>query len=66
MLEPPQMLARSKPWLALAGIVIVSTAALAWSFTRLHPTEKIERVPASGKRGSGSGSLSREPNSPSS
>jgi uncharacterized protein YfaT (DUF1175 family) len=63
MLEPPQMLASSKPWLALAGVVVVSTVALAWSFTRLHPTEKIEGAPASGKRGSGPGSLSPEANS---
>jgi uncharacterized protein len=31
-----------KRWLALAGIVIVSITALAWSFKRLHHTEKVE------------------------
>jgi uncharacterized protein len=66
MREPPQMLARSKPWLALAGVVIVCTAAFAWSFTRLHPTEKIKGAYASRRRSSASGSLSPEPNSPSS
>jgi len=46
MLEPLQMRAPSKRWLALAGIVFVSTASLAWSFTRLRRTEKIEGAPA--------------------
>src|ERR1044072_1756056 len=44
MLESPQMRAPWKRWLALAGVVIVSTTALAWSFQRLHHAEKIERV----------------------
>ena len=38
MLEIPQMRASSKRWLALAGVVILSTTALAWSLTRLHDT----------------------------
>src|SRR5213080_554521 len=42
MLEPLQMRAPSKRWLALASIVFVSTASLAWSFTRLRRTEKFE------------------------
>jgi uncharacterized protein YfaT (DUF1175 family) len=29
-------------WLALAGVVIASTTALAWSFSRLHHAKKIE------------------------
>jgi len=33
-----------KRWLALAGVVIVSTTALAWSFQRFHHTEKIAAV----------------------
>ena len=33
-----------KRWLALAGVVIVSTTALAWSFQRFHHTDKTERV----------------------
>lgn len=36
MLEPLQMRAPSKRWLALASILFVSTASLAWSFTRLR------------------------------
>src|SRR5256714_14138736 len=47
MLEPLQMRAPSKRWLALASIIIVSTASLAWGFTRLRRTGKIEGAPAS-------------------
>jgi uncharacterized protein YfaT (DUF1175 family) len=47
MLEPLQMRAPSKRWLALASIIFVSTASLAWSFTRLRRTGKIEGAPAS-------------------
>ena len=50
MLEPLQMRAPSKRWLALASIVFVSTASLAWSFTRLRRTEKFEGAPASEKQ----------------
>src|ERR1051326_7679701 len=50
MLDPLQMRAPSKRWLALASIVIVSTASLAWSFTRLRRTGKIEGAPASTKQ----------------
>jgi uncharacterized protein YfaT (DUF1175 family) len=53
------MRAPSKRWLALASIIIVSTASLAWSFTRLRRTGKIEGAPASVKRETGAGS--REP-----
>ena len=45
MLESPEMRAPLKRWLALAGVVIASTTALAWSVSRLHHTNKIE-VPA--------------------
>ena len=50
MLESPQMRAPSKRWLVLAAIVIASTTALAWGFTRVHKTNKIERpsTPANG------------------
>lgn len=48
MLEPLQMRAPSKRWLALASIVFVSTASLAWGFTRLR-RPKIEGAPASAK-----------------
>src|SRR6185369_9219659 len=44
MLESPHMRAPWKRWLALAGVVIVSTTALAWSFQRFHHTEKIAAV----------------------
>jgi uncharacterized protein YfaT (DUF1175 family) len=50
------MRAPSKRWLALASIIIVSTASLAWSFTRLRRTGKIEGAPASVKRETGAGS----------
>src|ERR1051325_1604287 len=46
MLEPLQMRAPSKRWLALAGIIFVSTASLAWSFTRLRRPAKVEGAPA--------------------
>ncbi len=49
MLEPLQMRAPSKRWLALASIVFVSTASLAWGFTRLR-RPKIEGAPASAKQ----------------
>ena len=47
MLEPLQMRAPSKRWLALASIIFVSTASLAWSFTRLRRSGKSEGAPAS-------------------
>jgi len=53
MLEPLQMRAPSKRWLALAGVIFVSTASLAWSYTRLRRTGKVEGAPASRKQGSG-------------
>ena len=46
MLKFPQMRAPLKRWVALTGVVIVSTTALAWSFSRLHHTNKIERASA--------------------
>lgn len=50
MLEPLQMRAPSKRWLALASIILVSTGALAWSTSRLRRPGKIEGAPASGKQ----------------
>lgn len=44
------MRAPLKRWLALAGVVIASTTALAWTFSRLHHTNKIERTAAPLKR----------------
>jgi uncharacterized protein YfaT (DUF1175 family) len=44
------MRAPLKRWLALAGVVIVSTTALAWSVSRLHHTRKTEAVSAPFKR----------------
>lgn len=46
MLGPPQKHAPLKRWLALAGVVIVSTTALAWNFSRRHHTNKIEPTSA--------------------
>jgi len=47
------MRAPSKRWLALAGVIFVSTASLAWSYTRLRRTGNVEGAPASRKQGSG-------------
>src|SRR5262245_27598434 len=47
MLDPLQMRAPSKRWLALASILLVSTVSLAWSFTRLRRTGTTEGAPAS-------------------
>src|SRR2546423_93515 len=58
MLEPLQMRAPSKRWLALASIIFVSTASLAWGFTRLRRTGKFEGAPASTKQ---KGISSRQP-----
>jgi uncharacterized protein YfaT (DUF1175 family) len=41
------MRAHLKRWLALAGVFIASTTALAWSLSRFHHTEKIENPAAS-------------------
>ena len=54
------MRAPSKRWLAFAGIVFLSTTALAWSFKHLHHTEHIEEASTSTK----TASLGRESNSP--
>jgi uncharacterized protein YfaT (DUF1175 family) len=62
MLETPQMRSPLKRWLALTGVVIASTTALAWSFTRLHHIEKIEGASTTLKKVR----LSRESNSPAS
>ena len=45
MLEPPQMRAPLKRWLALAGVVIASTA-FAWSLSRPHHSRKTEAASA--------------------
>jgi uncharacterized protein YfaT (DUF1175 family) len=37
-------------WLALAGVVIASTTAFAWSFSRLHHTDKVAPVSAPSKK----------------
>ena len=50
MLESPQMRAPSKRWLPLAGVVIASTAALAWGVSRLHYPTKIAEPSAPSKR----------------
>ena len=73
MLEPLQMRAPSKRWLALASILFVSTASLAWSFTRLRRPAN-EGAPASRRKAEGrrqkadniSAIAADQPNSPSS
>jgi uncharacterized protein YfaT (DUF1175 family) len=42
MLQSPQMRTPLKRWLVLAAIVIASTTALAWGFTRVRKNNKIE------------------------
>jgi uncharacterized protein len=64
MLEPPQMRASLKRWLALAGVVIVSTSALAWGLSRPHNSKKIEAAAATSKpRGGGARPESDSPSS---
>src|SRR5947199_6390293 len=63
MLEPLQMRAPSKRWLALASIIFVSTASLAWSVTRLRRTTRIEGAPALRKQESEVRSQKSEVNS---
>ena len=52
MLQSPHMRAPLKRWIALVAIVIASTTALAWGYSRFHNTNKIERPSASVKRDS--------------
>jgi uncharacterized protein len=54
MLKAPEMRAPLKRWLALSAVVIASTTALAWNFSRLHHSNKIEPVSAPLKRESAS------------
>ena len=54
MLLSPQMRAPLKRWLALTAVVIASTSALAWSFSRLHNANKTERPSAVARPGSNS------------
>jgi uncharacterized protein YfaT (DUF1175 family) len=42
MHESPHMRAPLKRWLALVGVVVASTTALGWTFSRLHHIEKTE------------------------
>jgi len=49
MPEPPQMRAPLKHWLALAGVVIASTTALAWSLSRSDHSKKIEPASVTSK-----------------
>ena len=49
MLEPPQMRAPLKRWLALAGVFIASTTALAWSLSRANHSKKIEAASVASK-----------------
>lgn len=53
MLEPLQMRAPSKRWLALASILFVSTLSLAWSFTRLRRPVRVEGAPALEQKAAG-------------
>jgi uncharacterized protein len=46
MLESPQMRAPLKRWLAVAGVIIASTTALAWSVSRFHYSRSSEELSA--------------------
>ena len=52
MLESPQMRAPLKRWLAVAGVIIASTTALAWSVSRFHYTRNAAEPSALLKPGS--------------
>src|SRR5205809_6493662 len=54
MLEPLQMRAPSRRWLALACVLFISTASLAWSYTRLRRPANTEGAPASRQKAVGS------------
>src|SRR5690242_1722313 len=43
MLNPHQMRAPLKRWLALAAVVIASTTALAWTLSRSHHSKNVEK-----------------------
>src|SRR5947207_253878 len=58
MLEPLQMRAPSKRWLALAGVIFVSTASLAWSYTLLRRTGNVGGAPALKQRSQARGQRS--------
>ncbi|HEU5240128.1 MAG TPA: DUF1175 family protein [Pyrinomonadaceae bacterium] len=47
------MRAPLKRWLVLASIIFISTASLAWSFTRLRRPEKLEGAPALEQKAAG-------------
>src|SRR5690242_14515991 len=64
MHESPHMRAPLKRWLALSGVVVVSTTALAWTFSRLHHTEKTEVRSVLPKPVSGAGNSGSDPNLP--
>ena len=46
MLESPEMRAPLKRWLAVAGVIIASTTALAWSVSHFHSTRNSEELSA--------------------
>jgi len=60
MVESPQMRAPFKRWLAFAAVVIASSTALAWSFSRLHSTNKIDG-PSKPERGIASAPANTRP-----
>jgi len=49
MLEPPQMRAHLKRWLALAGVVVASTTAVAWRLSRPHHSKNIAAATVTSK-----------------
>jgi len=63
MLTPLKMRAPLKRWLALAGVVIASTTALAWRLSTNRHSETSERASASSKPRAGEVSLAQPANS---
>ena len=63
MLTPLKMRASWKRWLALAGVVIASTTALAWRLSTTHHSERSERPSATSKPRAGDVGLGQPANS---
>jgi len=63
MLTPLKMRAPLKRWLALAGVVIASTSALAWRLSTNRHSETSERASASSKPRAGDVDLAQPANS---
>lgn len=66
MREPPRKHAPLKRWLALAGVVIASTTAIAWTLSRSHHQEKIAATSTTWKPRAADASAGQPANAPAS